>query len=385
MPHDDAADLLSASFEALVIRDRQGELAAAGTITRPKPKASLPAIRSLALGVPPHRTPQRDIREAAKILFPRMSAFKHLLSVFDNANIDARHLAMPLEWYLTPRGFEEKNAVYVREALRLSEAAAREALERASVRPRDVDAIVFVSTSGISTPSLDSFLIERLGLSRHAARIPIFGLGCAGGAAGLARAADFVRAGFKNVLFVAVELCSLTLVHSDESKSNFVGTSLFSDGAAALVLGPEGSGVEGPTLHGAYSTLIEDSADIMGWDVVEGGLKVRFSRDIPALVRAMMHENVQDALAAHGWRREDVRHFVVHPGGVKVLAAYEEALGLPNEALDSSRDVLREYGNMSSVTVLYVLERALRDRPRGKGLLSAMGPGFSAEHVLLEF
>lgn len=368
-----------------MIRDRQGELAAAGTITRPRPKAALPSVRSLALGVAPHRTPQGDIREAAKRLFPRMSAFKHLLSVFDNAQIDARHLAMPLEWYLTPRGFEEKNAVYVREALRLSEAASREALERANVRPKDVDAIVFVSTSGIATPSLDSFLIERLGLSRHAARIPIFGLGCAGGAAGLARAADFVRAGFKNVLFVAVELCSLTLVHSDESKSNFVGTSLFSDGAAALLLGPEGSGAEGPTLHGAYSTLIEDSADIMGWDVVEGGLKVRFSRDIPALVRAMMHENVHEALAAHGWRREDVRHFVVHPGGVKVLAAYEEALGLPSDALDSSRDVLREYGNMSSVTVLYVLERALRDRPRGKGVLSAMGPGFSAEHVLLEF
>ncbi|WP_245900827.1 type III polyketide synthase [Deinococcus yavapaiensis] len=368
-----------------MIRDRQGELASAGTITRSKPRANTPVVRSLALGVPANRAAQSDVREAAKVLFPRMSAFKRLLDVFDNARIESRQLAMPLEWYLTPRGFEEKNAVYVREAARLAEAASREALERANVRPSDVDAIVFVSTSGISTPSLDSFLIERLGLSRHAARVPIFGLGCAGGAAGLARAADFVRAGFENVLFVAVELCSLTLVHSDESKSNFVGTSLFSDGAAAMVLGPDGRGKDGPALHGAYSTLIEDSADIMGWDVVNDGLKVRFSRDIPALVRSMMDENVRDALAAHGWRREDVRHFVVHPGGVKVLSAYEEALGLASDALDSSREVLREYGNMSSVTVLYVLERVLRDRPRGKGLLSAMGPGFSAEHVLLEF
>ncbi len=136
---------------------------------------------------------------------------------------------------------------------------------------------------------------------------------------------------------------------------------------------------------GSYSTLIEDSADVMGWDVVEDGLKVRFSRDIPALVRSMMRGNVAEALATIGWTRDDVEHFVVHPGGVKVLAAFEEALEVPPGTLDTSRDVLREYGNMSSATVLFVLERALRARPRGRGVLSAMGPGFSAEHVMLEF
>lgn len=348
----------------------------------------LPVIRGLALGTPPHRVAQADVREAAKTLFPRMSGFRHMLDVFENARIDTRSLAMPLEWFLTPRSFEEKNAVYVRETLRLSEDVSARALAAAGVRPQDVDAVVFASSTGVSTPSLDSYLIERMGLSRHAARIPLWGLGCAGGAAGLARAADFVRAGYRNVLFVAVELCSLTLVHSDESKSNFVGTSLFADGAAALVLGPadgDGDAAGGPAIVGAYSTLIEDSADVMGWDVVGEGLKVRFSRDIPALVGSMMRGNVAEALATVGWTRDDVEHFVVHPGGVKVVAAFEDALEAAPGTLDPSREVLREYGNMSSATVLFVLERVLRGHPRGRGLLSAMGPGFSAEHVMLDF
>ncbi|MBX8464455.1 type III polyketide synthase [Deinococcus sp. RIT780] len=348
---------------------------------------ALPALRSLVTGTPPHLTAQSDVQAAARTLFPRMAARPGLLEVFGNAQIDSRALARPLEWYLTPRGFGEKNAVFIEEARALTRRLAAQALAEAQVAPQDVDAVVVVNTSGLSTPSLDADLIGALGLNRHAARVPIWGLGCAGGAAGLARAADLVRAGFRRVLFVAVELCSLTLVRGDESSSNFVGTALFADGGTALVLtAPD---VPGPPalahLHGAYSTLIENSEDIMGWDVVDDGLKVRFSRDIPALVRGMMHGNVEDALAAHGWSREDVGTFVVHPGGVKVLAAYEEALSLPAGALDSSRRVLRQYGNMSSVTVLFVLAEAMQAGPRGRALLSAMGPGFSAEHVLLSF
>ncbi|MFC4639633.1 type III polyketide synthase [Deinococcus hohokamensis] len=347
----------------------------------------VPVVRALVTGTPAHHTPQADIQAAAQTLFPRMAARPGLLGVFENAQIDSRALARPLEWYLTERGFGEKNTVFLDEARALITRLAREALARAALAPEDVDAVLVVNTSGLSTPSLDAHLIEALGLNRHAARLPLWGLGCAGGAAGLARAADLVRAGFRRVLYVAVELCSLTLVKGDESKSNFVGTALFSDGGAALVVtAPE---VPGPapllSLHGAFSTLIEDSADIMGWDVVDSGLKVRFSRDIPALVRGMMQANVADALARHGWARDEVQTYVVHPGGVKVLAAYEEALALPSGALDTSRRVLRQYGNMSSVTVLFVLEEALQGGPVGRGLLSAMGPGFSAEHVLIEF
>ncbi|ACO45653.2 putative naringenin-chalcone synthase [Deinococcus deserti VCD115] len=349
--------------------------------------AVLPAVRSLVTGTPPYHTSQSEIQAAAQTLFPRMAARPGLLEVFENAQIGSRALARPLDWYLQERGFGEKNAVFLEEARSLITRLAREALTQAQLAPADVDAVIVVNTSGLSTPSLDAYLIETLGLNRHAARLPLWGLGCAGGASGLARAADLVRAGFRRVLYVVVEFCSLTLVKGDESKSNFVGTALFADGAAALVVtAPD---VPGPpalvSLHGGFSTLIEDSADIMGWDVVDNGLKVRFSRDIPALVREMMHGNIEEALASHGWERADLQTFVVHPGGVKVLTAYEEALGLPPCALDASRTVLRQFGNMSSVTVLFVLAETLKTRPVGRALLSAMGPGFSAEHVLLGF
>ncbi len=352
-----------------------------------RPQGVTPVLRAVATATPPHCASQAEVREVARAMFPRLAAFKKMVDVFENGQIERRFFAMPLDWYTWDHSWAEKNAVYVREALRLSHAVAEQALGAAKVRASDVDAVVLVSSTGVSTPSLDSFLIESLGLSRHAARVPLWGLGCAGGASGLARAADLVRAGFQNVLLIAVELCSLTLVRGDGSKSNFVGSSLFADGAAAVVLGPQGVGGAGggPRLHGAHSTLIPNSADVMGWDVVDAGLQVRFSRDIPALVCDMMPGNVEETLDAHHWTRDEVEHFVVHPGGAKVIAAYEAALELPPGALDGARAVLREYGNMSSPTVLFALERLLREGPRGKGMLSAMGPGFCAEHVLLEF
>ena len=353
-------------------------------------RMSVPILRSLSVGTPPFIVSQAESRAAVQQLFPRMSQRQSMLAVFENAQIDSRAISRPPEWYLEPHGFAEKNAVYVETALALGERLCQEALQQAGLQPSDVDAFVFVSSTGISTPSLESVLMERMGINRHAARLPLWGLGCAGGAAGLARACDLVRAGYKNVLYLAVELCSLTLVQNDESKSNFVGTALFADGGAALVLGPDlgdfgeiGGGLL--RLHGAFSTLIEDSADIMGWDVADEGLKVRFSRDIPALVSQMMRGNVEEALRHAGWIMEEIGTYVVHPGGVKVLSAYEDTLGLPEGALNTSRTVLREHGNMSSATVLFVLAEALKEKPQGKGLLSAMGPGFAAEHVLLEF
>ena len=194
-----------------------------------------------------------------------------------------------------------------------------------------------------------------------------------------------MRAGYQNVLLLSAELCSLTLVAGDERSSNFVGSALFSDGAAALLLGPEGQGSYLARVRGARSTLLPQSEDVMGWDVADDGLRVRFSQDIPALVAGIMRENVEQALAPLGWSTDDLNEYIVHPGGVKVLMAYEEALGLPPGRLVCSRKVLRDYGNMSSATVLFVLEQTLRRGASGRGLLSAMGPGFCAEHVLLEF
>ena len=346
----------------------------------------LPVLRSIAVGTPPYRVSQPEARAAASAFLPRLAARPKLLDVFDNAMIDTRYLARPLEWYMDAHSFSEKNAVYVEETLVLCERLTLEAMAQSGTKAADIDAVVFVSSTGISTPSLESILMERLGIGRHAVRLPLWGLGCAGGAQGLARSADLVRAGYKNVLFLAAEFCSLTLVKGDETSSNFVATALFADGAAALILGPDdASGPALMRLHGGFSTLIENSQDVMGWDVVESGLKVRFSQDIPSLVRRMMKDNVQDALDHVGWAQDELQEYVVHPGGAQVIEAYEDALGLPTGRLVCSRRVLREYGNMSSGTVLFVLNETLRRGAHGKGLLSAMGPGFCAEHVLVDF
>lgn len=346
---------------------------------------TLPVVQSIATGTPPHLAQQSDIQAAATQLFPRLSRRPKLMEVFSNAQIERRALARPLEWYMQPRSFAEKNAVYVEESLALCERLTLEALNRAERTADQIDAVVFVSSTGISTPSLESVVMERLGINRQAVRLPLWGLGCAGGAQGLARAADLVRAGYQNVLLLAVEMCSLTLVAGDQSSSNFVGTALFSDGGAALLLGPESGESSLARVRGARSTLLPQSQDVMGWDVDDGGLKVRFSQDIPGLVAGMMRENVDLALESIGWTQDDLNEYIVHPGGAKVVAAYEQALGLETGRLVCSRKVLREYGNMSSATVLFVLEQTLRRGASGRGLLSAMGPGFCAEHVLLEF
>ncbi|WP_407569303.1 type III polyketide synthase [Deinococcus altitudinis] len=346
---------------------------------------ALPVVQSIATGTPPHLVLQADIQAAATQLFPRLSQRPKLMEVFSNAQIERRALARPLEWYMQPRSFAEKNAVYVEASLALCERLTLEALDRADRTAAQVDAVVFVSSTGISTPSLESIVMERLGINRQAVRLPLWGLGCAGGAQGLARAADLVRAGYQNVLLLAVEMCSLTLVAGDQSSSNFVGTALFSDGGAALLLGPESGESSLARVRGARSTLLPQSEDVMGWDVDDAGLKVRFSQDIPALVAGMMRENVDLALESIGWTQDDLNEYIVHPGGAKVVAAYEGALGLESGRLVCSRKVLREYGNMSSATVLFVLAQTLRRGASGRGLLSAMGPGFCAEHVLLEF
>jgi alkylresorcinol/alkylpyrone synthase len=291
---------------------------------------------------------------------------------------------VPVEWFEEDHSFPEKNALYREHALNLSEKAARRALDRAGADPEDVGAIFFVSTTGLSTPSLDSKLIFRLGLSEHTRRIPIWGLGCAAGVAGLARAADHARLyPEKATLLVAVELCGLTFQRGDLSKSNLVSTSLFADGAAAVLLGA-GNGASGLELLGGHSTTWPETEDIMGWDMVETGFKVKISRDIPTLVRQRMPENLVVACDSVGLAPEEIKHYLTHPGGAKVLDAFEEVLGFEPGGLALPREILRDCGNMSSVTVMFVLERFLQSDECSAGdlgVLSAMGPGFSAEHV----
>ncbi len=347
-----------------------------------------PRILSVATSVPRHRISQETAKDLARAMFSEVYRdVERLLPVFDNVDIEGRNFCVPVEWFHEDHGFPEKNALYVENALDLSEKAARRALDRAGVEPEEVGAVFFVSTTGISTPSIDSQLLPRLGLSEETRRVPIWGLGCAAGASGLSVAADHARLyPEKPVLFVAVELCGLTFQKGDRSKAGLISTALFADGAAAVVLGgPERVAEDaGPELLGSYSTTWTGTEDMMGWEIVETGFKVRLSRSVPDLVRNRMPENLEKALSSVGLARDDVKHFVTHPGGSKVLDAFEEVFGLERGGLAFSREVLREHGNMSSVTILFILERFLESgdaSPGDHGVLSALGPGFSAEHV----
>jgi alkylresorcinol/alkylpyrone synthase len=343
-----------------------------------------PRILAVGTALPEFRFEQADVRALIKGLFnDGFRDFDRLLAVFDNGHVQARYLSAPLEWFKTNHTWQERNEIYVKTATDLGERAARIALECSGVKVQDFGAIFFVSTTGLATPSLDSFLIKRLNLSKHIARIPIWGLGCAGGAAGLNRASEFVRATGKPALLVAVELSSLTFQANDVSRPNLIATSLFADGAAAVVIAPEGSG---PSIIGGSSTLWDDTEDVMGWVVTNTGLQVTLSKSVPNVVEKHIRKDVEMACANHNLNLEQLKHFVTHPGGEKVMEAFTTALELPASAMDDAREILEQHGNMSSPTVLFALERFLRrwpDTPSGQhGLLTAMGPGFSAEHVL---
>ena len=346
---------------------------------------NVPRILSVASALPPHRVGQEEAKTFARGMFSSGHPdFERLLPIFDNVHVENRYFCVPVEWFERDHTFPEKNALYVEHALDLSEKAARRALDRVGAAPEEVGTIFFVSTTGISTPSLDSKLIFRLGLSEHTRRIPIWGLGCSAGAAGIARAAEHARLyPDQLVLLVAVELSGLTFQRDDRSKSNLISTSLFADGAAAVLLG----GTTGPEVLGGYSTTWPDTEDVMGWDLIEKGLKVQLSKSIPTIVRERFRDNLEEACSSLGLAFEEIKHFVLHPGGSRVLDAFEEALGLEADGLTTSRDVLRDCGNMSSVTVLFILERFLEAGELAKGdlgVLSAMGPGFSAEHVFFK-
>lgn len=345
-----------------------------------------PKVCGIGLAVPPYAVRQEDIKNFAAGLFKeKLAQLERLLPVFDNACIAARYLAQPLVWYAEEHTFAEANLKFGEIALELAQTAAAEALDRSGIPAADIGAVVFVTSTGITTPTIDAQLIQRLGISHHAARLPVWGLGCAGGVAGLARSAELVLAvPERAVLLVAVELCSLTFQRNDFSKSNLVGAGIFADGAAAVVVA---AGGDGPELLGTHSTLFADTEDVMGWDVVETGLKVRFSRDIPSIVRRHLPGLVTAACRQWGVEKEEIAYCIAHPGGAKVLAAYAESLGLPAVDLTAAYSVLAGYGNMSSASVLFVLEEFLRQQPPAgrHGLMLTLGPGFSAEQVLFRW
>lgn len=341
-----------------------------------------PRLSAIATAVPPHIVRQADVIERTMRIFDRKRTdIERLMPVYANAGIDTRHSCVPIDWYEREHSWAERNALYVENAVALLADAASRCLAQAGRAFADIDAIVTVSTTGISTPSLDALLMERLPFRRDLMRLPVFGLGCAGGVLGLGRAASIARAhpGFR-VLFLVVELCALTFRKMDQSKSNIVATALFGDGAAAALIESE---ADGPALAAWGEYTWPDSLDVMGWHITDDGLGVLFSRDIPTLVRTQFRDAADRFLESSGLGIKDIDAFVCHPGGAKVVNALEEAFALPAGTLNDAREVLRKYGNMSAATVLFVLERMLAG-VRRRYLMTALGPGFTAAFLTLE-
>lgn len=333
---------------------------------------------------------QAEVREFIhKIFSQRRDDLDRLISIFEHSTITSRHFTEEKDWYGREHDFAERNELYVQSAVKMSAACSEKCLNIAGLKPRDIHHIIFVSSTGLSTPSIDARLFNILKFDSHIRRTPIWGLGCAGGAAGLSRALEYTTAMPGHaVLLIAIELCGLTFQKDDYSKSNLIGTSLFSDGsAAAIVVGDEHpfSKLKGINLLNSLSTIYDDSLDVMGWEVKDSGLKVIFSKDIPTIVHNCVKQSIEELAAKNGIELSDIKYFVTHPGGLKVINAYERALGLPEDALRFSRKVLREHGNMSSPSVLYVLKEFLHNREYGPdeyGIISALGPGFSSELIL---
>jgi alkylresorcinol/alkylpyrone synthase len=346
--------------------------------------SAVPRLLSLATVVPPHALGQPEVALRARHLFSRSAGadFERLMPVFAHAGIERRYSSVPIEWYESRHGWAERNALYLEHAVSLLDQAARDALALADLESEAIDAVVVVSTTGVATPALDARLMATLPLRPDVKRLPIFGLGCAGGVLGLSRAADLARAAPKSrILLLVVELCALSFRKDDTAKSNIVATALFGDGAAAAILSCRG---DGPRLGAAGEHTWPHSLDIMGWDVAEDGLRAVFSRDIPGLVRHHMRDVAGGFLKRHGLQLADIDHFICHPGGAKVLTALEEAFELGAGALADARGVLRDYGNMSAATVLFVLERALRAGIAGRLLMTTLGPGFTAGFQLVD-
>ncbi len=349
----------------------------------------MPRILIARHAVPPHVVSQQVIKEAARVIFAgKIPNLERHLAVFDRSRIERRALIRPLEWYLQPHSPAERNAVFLTEGLALLRQAVGKCLAAAELSAAQIDHLIYVNTTGHATPSLDARLINELDFSPQTSRLPIWGLGCAAGAAGLSRARDYCLAHPRaRVLLTALECCSLTLMPEDLSKKNLIGVSLFADGAAAvLVVGDEVAG-SGPELVDSYSRLFPDSYQIMGWEFRDAGMELVLSPRLPALLKAELPQLLEDFLQRCGLRRQDLRHYVTHPGGARVLDAVQQALGLSAEQLRFSSEFLRDYGNLSSVSVLVVLEKWLASNPAeqpGFGLLAGFGPGFSAELLLLQ-
>jgi alkylresorcinol/alkylpyrone synthase len=354
------------------------------------PADGAPEVAGVELALPSHRYRQDDITSAFAdvCLPPEATARQVLRKISGNAGVQTRHLALPLEEYRKLEGFTASNRAWVDCALDLGAQALQGALRRTGTAPEDVDLIASTTVTGLAVPSLEARLAQRAGLREDVVRLPLFGLGCAAGAAGIARVHDHLRAypGHTAVL-LSVELCSLTVQRADHSMANLVAISLFGDGAAAVVLRGADRAQGGPRVLATRSRLYPDTRDVMGWDIGGDGFGIVLSPDVTTVAETHVPKDVHGFLADHGLGLPDVHGWVCHPGGPKVIQALERALDLPPDALAHTRDSLSALGNLSSASVLDVLRRTLAAPPAAgsPGLLTAMGPGFASELVLLRW
>jgi alkylresorcinol/alkylpyrone synthase len=352
-------------------------------------------ILATATAFPEHYITQREFLDA---LLPYWGTDPKLASIIERLHlrtgVDGRYFSRPLTDYLALDTFGKTNDVWIETALDLGQRSIECALKQAGLHADQLAAIFFVSVTGISSPSIDARLVNRMSLSPHIRRNPIFGLGCVAGAAGLSRAADYVRAYPDQIaVLLSVELCSLTWQRDDKSIANLISVGLFGDGAAAvLVAGDKAAGhhlsIRGPRILASDRVFYPNTEDVMGWSVSEKGFNIVLSPDVPKVIVENLGRNVDDFLAAHNLTRNDIGSWIMHTGGPKVLEATQEALGLSRADLEVSWEVLRRVGNLSSASVLVVLDEIMKHRrpaPRTKSILAAMGPGFNAEMLLLEW
>ncbi len=349
-----------------------------------------PRVASVGRALPPHYANQEQLIAAFRTAWEKQHFNADRLEALHRAvQVTGRHLALPLADYLPLERFSQRNDAWLRVAQEVGQKAVEAGLNAAGLGPEAVDHLFSVTVTGLATPSLDARLMNRMKLRTDMRRTPIFGLGCVAGAAGVARAADWLRAYPEGTaVLLSVELCSLTLQREDLSIPNIIAAGLFGDGAAAVVLQGGGASGRGPRILGTRSVFYPDTERIMGWDIVDSGFKVVLSAKVPNLVRSVVQRDVDGFLAEHGLDRGRIRHWVAHTGGPKVLEAFQSALELPDGALERSWRSLREVGNLSSSSVLFVLGELLEsDEPqRGDlGLMMAMGPGFCSELVLLQW
>ncbi len=341
------------------------------------------SLKALATAVPGNTILQSDAAEVASRIFqPRYSEFNRLKAVFQTAGIHKRQTARPIEWYIEPKNWPERGEAYLEAATALFIESAQAVLQQAGLSAGEIDTVVTISSTGIATPGLEARAFSELGFRRDVQRVPVFGLGCAGGTSGLGLAMRLAQAKpGTNVLIVIVELCSLSFRFDVLSKANIVATALFGDGAAAAIVNADGDGEI--ILEGGQEYTWPETLDIMGWSVDQAGLGVIFDRAIPPFARKHLAPAVDSMLSALGMNRDDVARFAFHPGGQKVVAAIESAMELGQGSLNVEREVLRDYGNMSAPTVFFVLERLLKQGLPKRTLISALGPGFTSSCVSL--